>query len=1677
LFTIDSSTGAVRLTANPDHETKASYSFNVVASDGVTTASQQAVSLTINNIDEVAPTITSSTTATAINENTGAGQVVYTVIATDSGDTSAGVTYSLSGTDAALFTINSSTGAVTLTANPDHEAKASYSFNVVANDGVTAASQQAVTLTINNIDEVAPTITSSTTATAINENSGAGQVVYTAIATDTADISAGVTYSLSGTDAALFTINETTGAVTLTGNPDYEAKSSYSFNVVASDGVTAASQQAVTLTINNVDEVAPTITSSTTATAINENSGAGQVVYTAIASDSGDISAGVTYSLSGTDAGLFTINETTGAVTLTGNPDHETKASYSFNVVASDGVTTASQQAVTLTINNVDEVAPTITSSTTATAINENSGAGQVVYTAIATDAADISAGVTYSLSGDDAALFTINETTGAVTLTGNPNYEAKSSYSFNVVASDGVTTASQQAVTLTINNVDEVAPTITSATTATAINENSGAGQVVYTAIATDTADTSAGVTYSLSGTDAALFTINATTGAVTLTGNPDYEAKSSYSFNVVANDGVTTASQQAVTLTINNVDDTSPTITSSTTATAINENTGAGQVVYTAIATDSGDISAGVTYSLSGTDAGLFTINETTGAVTLTGNPNYEAKSSYSFNVVANDGVTTASQQAVTLTINNVDEVSPTITSSTTATAINENSGAGQVVYTAIATDTADTSAGVTYSLSGTDAALFTIDSSTGAVTLTGNPDYETKSSYSFNVVANDGVTTASQQAVTLTINNVDDTSPTITSSTTATAINENSGAGQVVYTAIATDSGDISAGVTYSLSGTDAGLFTINETTGAVTLNGNPDYEAKSSYSFNVVASDGVTTASQQAVTLTINNVDEVSPTITSSSTATTINENTGAGQVVYTAIATDTADTSAGVTYSLSGTDAALFTINGSTGAVTLTGNPNYEAKSSYSFNVVASDGVTTASQQAVTLTINNVDEVAPTITSSTTATAINENSGAGQVVYTAIATDSGDTSAGVTYSLSGTDAALFTIDETTGAVTLTGNPNYESKSSYSFNVVANDGVTTASQQAVTLTINNVDEVAPTITSSTTATAINENSGAGQVVYTAIATDTADTSAGVTYSLSGTDAALFTINPTTGAVTLTGNPNYETKSSYSFNVVANDGVTTASQQAVTLTINNVDEVAPTITSATTSTAINENSGAGQVVYTAIATDTADTSAGVTYSLSGDDAALFTIDETTGAVTLTGNPDYETKSSYSFNVVADDGVTTASQQAVTLTINNVDEVAPTITSSTTATAINENTGSGQVVYTAIATDTADTSAGVTYSLSGTDAALFTINGSTGAVTLTGNPNYEAKSSYSFNVVANDGVTTASQQAVTLTINNVDEVAPTITSSTTATAINENSGAGQMVYTAIATDSGDTSAGVTYSLSGTDAALFTINETTGAVTLTGNPNYETKSSYSFNVVANDGVTTASQQAVTLTINNVDEVAPTITSSTTATAINENTGAGQVVYTAIATDSGDISAGVTYSLSGTDAALFTINGSTGAVTLTGNPNYEAKSSYSFNVVANDGVTTASQQAVTLTINNVDEVSPTITSSTTATAINENSGAGQVVYTAIATDTADTSAGVTYSLSGADAALFTINETTGAVTLTGNPNYEAKSSYSFNVVASDGVTAASQQAVTLTINNVDEVAPTITSST
>lgn len=97
-------------------------------------------------------------------------------------------------------------------------------------------------------------------------------------------------------------------------------------------------------------------------------------------------------------------------------------------------------------------------------------------------------------------------------------------------------------------------------------------------------------------------------------------------------------------------------------------------------------------------------------------------------------------------------------------------------------------------------------------------------------------------------------------------------------------------------------------------------------------------------------------------------------------------------------------------------------------------------------------------------------------------------------------------------------------------------------------------------APIITSIATAT-IAENLSDSTVLYTAIATDV-DASTTFTYSLSGDDSSLLNINSTSGEVTLKTSANYETKNSYSFNVIVSDGVF-ADTKTITASVTDVDE----------------------------------------------------------------------------------------------------------------------------------------------------------------------------------------------------------------------------------------------------------------------------------------------------------------------------------------------------------------------------------------------------------------------------------------------------------------------------------------------------------------------------------
>ena len=103
---------------------------------------------------------------------------------------------------------------------------------------------------------------------------------------------------------------------------DYETKDSYTFDVIASDGL-LSDTKTVTVNVLDVNE-APFITSGETGP-IEENSPIDNVIYGTQADDpDGDE---IIFSVSGTDASYVDINSD-GEVRLLSSADYETKDSY-----------------------------------------------------------------------------------------------------------------------------------------------------------------------------------------------------------------------------------------------------------------------------------------------------------------------------------------------------------------------------------------------------------------------------------------------------------------------------------------------------------------------------------------------------------------------------------------------------------------------------------------------------------------------------------------------------------------------------------------------------------------------------------------------------------------------------------------------------------------------------------------------------------------------------------------------------------------------------------------------------------------------------------------------------------------------------------------------------------------------------------------------------------------------------------------------------------------------------------------------------------------------------------------------------------------------------------------------------------------------------------------------------
>ena len=729
----------------------------------------------------------------------------------------------------------------------------------------------------------------------------------------------------------------------------------------------------------------------------------------------GSVSANetVTWSISGSGVSI----SSSGVVTLDSAANYQVATSHSFTINATDSIGNVTSTGA-LSVSVVDATAPTITSGIVSSVNDGDTALGSM----------SSNEAVTWSITGSGVSI----SSSGAVTLDSAANAGSATSHSFTVTATDGSGNATTTG-TLSVSVVDTTGPIITTSSIVSSVNDG-------VTALGSVSANET--VTWSISGSGVSI----SSSGVVTLDSAANYQVATSHSFTINATDSIGNVTSTGA-LSVSVVDATAPTITSGIVSSVNDGDTALGSM----------SSNEAVTWSITGSGVSI----SSSGAVTLDSAANAGSATSHSFTVTATDGSGNATTTG-TLSVPVVDTTAPVI------------SLVGNAVVS-LELGTAYSDAGAT----ATDTKDGTVTSS---ITTVSDVDVNTVGTYTVTYnVADVAGNTATQ--VTRTVN--------VGSDTTIPVISLVGSASVDVERANAYS--DLGATATDNVDGTI--------TSSIVTVNG-VDVTTSGTYTVTYDVNDAAGNAATQ-VTRVVTVADTTPPGLTVAN----LNLNVADGA---TALGNVSADES--VTWSVTGSGVSI----SSSGSVTLDSPADYLVRTSYSFEITATDAYGNFRRIPVIVVVDDI--TAPLFDYSGLVTSINDGG-------TALGSVSANEP--VTWSISGSGVSI----SSEGTITLDSPANYVEAQSHQYRVSATDKQGGAGRIGYDFIVEVIDITAPTF----------DYSGLLGTIYegtTALGSMSANEP--VNWTISGSGVSISS----SGVVTLDSPASYEVATFHKYRVSATD-----------------------------------------------------------------------------------------------------------------------------------------------------------------------------------------------------------------------------------------------------------------------------------------------------------------------------------------------------------------------------------------------------------------------------------------------------------------------------------------------------------------------------------------------------
>ncbi|MBN3312075.1 PCD15 protein, partial [Atractosteus spatula] len=348
-----------------------------------------------------------------------------------------------------IFKINSN-GSIYTVVPLDRETRGQYDLIVEASDGAVDPRRTTITLSIRvlDIDDNSPVFSQSSYTVSLPENSPAGTVFLRLEAKD-ADLDSNVTYRIRTQEARqLFSVNPVTGELSVLQVLDFETLStsgaSYTFIVEAlgSGGSMPPGLATVTVKISDMNDYPPVFKNPIYRGMVAPNAVKGTIITTVLAEDQdppGTPASRVRYRVdlgqSPYSGSIFDVEENTGRVITRVNLNEEPSVTFKLVVIAYDDGEPVKSNSTLVEITVLQpSVIPIFTQEEyRPPPVSENAPIGTVVGVILA---AAINQTIVYSIvAGNEGGEFTINNSTGVISLRKLLDYETNTSYILRVQA------------------------------------------------------------------------------------------------------------------------------------------------------------------------------------------------------------------------------------------------------------------------------------------------------------------------------------------------------------------------------------------------------------------------------------------------------------------------------------------------------------------------------------------------------------------------------------------------------------------------------------------------------------------------------------------------------------------------------------------------------------------------------------------------------------------------------------------------------------------------------------------------------------------------------------------------------------------------------------------------------------------------------------------------------------------------------------------------------------------------------------------------------------------------------------------------------------------------------------------------------------------------------------------